>query len=230
MSRTRQSSSSSASCLLPSYSTVLLLILLIQTCHIPSVSAKDLLIEFWSPTLDHEPLPEQFVTAGDTVTFKVYGPHTVFIHPSLSCDPSNRNELVPKQNSNSVTYTFQENDSDFFGNEMLFVCDAGSHCEQGQQARFRVFPTPQPPSPAPSSFLTRPTTSVNKPEDDLAAALPGVPIESNTADGTAGARTTNNEDAATTAEEQSSAFGIIIATRKSLFVAVLVTTMVSLIL
>ncbi|KAL3936304.1 MAG: hypothetical protein SGBAC_008353 [Bacillariaceae sp.] len=107
------------------------------------------MIEMWSPNvLDQEPLAEQFVNAGDTVTFKVYGPHTVFIHPSLSCDPTNRNELVPKDHE--VTYTFQDNDSDFFGNEMLFVCDAGTHCEQGQQIKFRVFPTPQPPSPAPS--------------------------------------------------------------------------------
>eukprot|EP00526_Cylindrotheca_closterium_P023990 CAMPEP_0113655132 /NCGR_PEP_ID=MMETSP0017_2-20120614/29530_1 /TAXON_ID=2856 /ORGANISM="Cylindrotheca closterium" /LENGTH=199 /DNA_ID=CAMNT_0000568333 /DNA_START=134 /DNA_END=733 /DNA_ORIENTATION=- /assembly_acc=CAM_ASM_000147 len=139
-----------------------------MSCCIQSVASRDLMIEFWSPTLDEQTtLPEQFVNAGDTVTFTVYGPHTVFIHPTLTCDPTNRNELVPKDNT--VTYTFQESDSGFYGNQMLFVCDAGSHCEQGQQISFRVFPTPEPPSPAPS---LRPSANT-----DLT-----VPNESNTAD------------------------------------------------
>ena len=133
------------------------------------VACKDLMIDFWSPNLNHEPFEELFVNAGDTVTFKVYGPHTVFIHPSLSCDPTNRNELVPKDHS--VTYTFQERDSGFFGNEMLFVCDAGTHCSQGQQARFRVFPAPQPPTPAPTLSPTVPKKEATKLESELSSGV-----------------------------------------------------------
>jgi len=153
------------------HSTVSSLILVIMmSCILLSqpVASKDLMIEFWSPNLDGKPIPEQFVSAGDTVTFKVYGPHTVYIHPTLSCDPTNRNELVPKDHS--VTYTFQESDSGFYGNEMLFVCDAGTHCDQGQKVSFRVFPAPQPPSPAPTTL--RPTAKALGTSMSVANELP----------------------------------------------------------
>lgn len=40
---------------------------------IHTVFAKDLMIDYWSVSLDREPLPQQSVNVGDTVTFKVLG-------------------------------------------------------------------------------------------------------------------------------------------------------------
>jgi hypothetical protein len=185
---------------------------------IHTVFAKDLLIDYWSVTLEREPLPQQSVDVGDTVTFKVLGrthvlylllrgmhsthispcffppillsplayfclddfqrnncyrigAHDVYIHPSLSCDKTDRSE-VPISDNNLVTYTFQESDSSFFGKTMLFTCDAGTHCEMGQSIQFRVYPAPQTSAPttlAPTAAPIEQPDPVNKAVGSLAS-------------------------------------------------------------
>jgi len=70
---------------------------------------------------------------GDTVTFDFSGSaHNVFIHPSGDCDETGAIEVGT---SGPVTYTFKKDDA---GKDMLFACDVGGHCEDGQSVKFTV--------------------------------------------------------------------------------------------
>ena len=121
--------------------------------------------------MDRSPaVPLTNVNVGDTVTFKLFGPHTVYIHPTLNCTETGRIEVsaeVKIQGEDDglddarqsyrdqigedrlVKYTFKEEDGDYFGNMMFFTCDAGTHCENNLTATFRVFPAPSPISTSP---------------------------------------------------------------------------------
>lgn len=161
-----------------SFASTLLLLFGINNAAVFVVDAKDIIIENWAVQLDRTPaVPETNVNVGDTVTFKLFGPHTVYIHPTLTCDETDRIELSapvkvqgddggredarqsyrdPIGTDRIVTYTFKEEDSDYFGKTMFFTCDAGTHCENNLHATFRVFPAPSP-------ITTLPPTQ----EDDL---------------------------------------------------------------
>ena len=131
------------------------IILLLLLCVNVAIG-EDIMVPSWAVRLDREPVvPLKNVYVGDTVTFQVRRPHTVYIHPSLTCDNTDSIEVAgplvsyPRESFESdgdgtVTYTFTEDDADYFGKMMFFACNAGTHCENGLHATFRVFPAPEP--------------------------------------------------------------------------------------
>ena len=72
------------------------------------------------------------VQVGDTVTFTFNSNHNVFIHPSGDCDETGRIDFGGS--ASPATYTFAEDDI----GEVVFACDVGSHCGQGQIVTFNV--------------------------------------------------------------------------------------------
>ena len=72
------------------------------------------------------------VQVGDTVTFTFSSNHNVFIHPSGDCDETGRIDFGGS--ASPATYTFAEDDI----GEVVFACDVGSHCGQGQIVTFNV--------------------------------------------------------------------------------------------
>lgn len=77
-------------------------------------------------------------SVGDTIVFTWTGGHNVFIHPSGSCDLTDR-IFVGSQPQSS--YTFTEADGSADGNELFFACDigGGAHCRFGQALTVMVY-------------------------------------------------------------------------------------------
>ena len=70
-------------------------------------------------------------SVGDTIVFAWNGSHNVFIHPSGSCDQTDR---IFVGNQPQSSYTFTEADGSADGNELFFACDIanGAHCRVGK--------------------------------------------------------------------------------------------------
>ena len=94
---------------------------------------------------------------GDTVTFDFTSGHNVFIHPSGTCDETGAIEVGT---SGPVTYTFSETDA---GTDIVFACDVGGHCENGQLVKFTVTADADEPTASPvgggSTTTAEPTAS-----------------------------------------------------------------------
>lgn len=91
----------------------------------------------------------KFVNAkvGDTIEFRwpADDVHNVFIHPSQDCEETGSIAVDSKfsSSSNSATYTFTDQDVgplETTGALMMFACDIGRHCENGQNMKVRVLP------------------------------------------------------------------------------------------
>merc|ERR1719458_393762 len=111
--------------------------------NLPRCDGKEIVVDPWITMA--EPYPSQSAALGDTVLFRwpLYGaPHNVFVHPSGTCDETGRMEVPAKGSDGNHdeehdhsgdfhehVYTFTESD----GNEVVFACDIGSHCEAGNQ-------------------------------------------------------------------------------------------------
>jgi len=95
---------------------------------------------------------------GDTVTFNWIYVHNVYIHPTMNCLATDRIEVG---RSSGATYEFMEDD---VGKDIYFVCDSGSHCENGQHVTFTVeedeSPNPTAATDAPSASPTHTCGSV----------------------------------------------------------------------
>ena len=92
----------------------------------------------WSPNLDHSPFEHKTAVVGDSITFKLFGPHSVWIHPSGNCADTADRFQVGSPGDDLAKYTFTEEDA---GKTIFFTCDSGSHCEMGQNMRVTVYGT-----------------------------------------------------------------------------------------
>jgi plastocyanin len=106
---------------------------------------------------DDDSLPPLTALVGDTVTFDWLTNHNVYVHPSMTCDETDR---ILVGLTTGATYTFTEADV----GDLVFACDVGSHCEGGLILTFTVaseFSTSTPsmaPSGAASIILQSSTT------------------------------------------------------------------------
>jgi hypothetical protein len=72
--------------------TLLLALLVFLTEHNNFVSSADIIMNAdimmnaWSVSLDRRPFPSKKVVVGDSITFKLLGPHDVWIFPSRTCE------------------------------------------------------------------------------------------------------------------------------------------------
>ena len=87
------------------------------------------MVNLWSVNLDHSPFPHKNVVVGDSITFKLFGPHSVWIHPSGNCEDTEGRFEVGSRGSDLAKYTFTHGDA---GKILFFTCDSGTHCEMGQ--------------------------------------------------------------------------------------------------
>lgn len=104
--------------------------------HGTFVSAADIYLNEWSVSLDRKPYPKRNVLVGDTITFKLLGPHDVWIYPSENCYDTEDKIIVGMRGDGVAKYTFTEDD---IGKTLFFACGAGTHCLMGQYIRLSVY-------------------------------------------------------------------------------------------
>ena len=75
--------------------------------------------------------PPMTVNVGDTVVFNWNGVHNVYIHPTGNCTDTGR---VLVGTVSGASYSFTQADV----GEMEFVCNVGTHCENGMRVTFSV--------------------------------------------------------------------------------------------
>lgn len=95
-------------------------------------------VNLWSVNLDHKPFSHKTAVVGDTITFKLLGPHTVWIHPSGNCADVKDRVEVGVRGSGTATYEFTDEDA---GKSVFFTCDSGTHCSMGQNMIVKVYGT-----------------------------------------------------------------------------------------
>lgn len=88
--------------------------------------------------MDHSPYPHRNAVVGDSITFKLFGPHSVWIHPSGNCADTTGRFEVGARGSDLTKYVFTHKDA---GKTLFFTCDSGTHCEMGQSMRVTVYGT-----------------------------------------------------------------------------------------
>lgn len=98
----------------------------------PTAKALDL---EWDIPADTQPFKSVDMNVGDSITFTMGPGHNVYIHPSGSCDQTDRIFVGDE----TVTYIFKEEDASPEGKPMFFACDVGSHCDLGMQIAVNVF-------------------------------------------------------------------------------------------
>ena len=82
---------------------------------------------------------------GDTLTFEwdatLYGPHNVYIHPTMDCDLEG---AVYVGETSPTSYVLTDQDGTPEGNQLFFSCDVGdgAHCDYGQWLIVTVFSDP----------------------------------------------------------------------------------------
>ncbi|KAG7354366.1 hypothetical protein IV203_003722 [Nitzschia inconspicua] len=101
----------------------------------------------WLVPGDLQPFAPVNMNVGDSITFLMGGGHNVYIHPSGSCDQTDRVFVGDE----TVTYTFKPDDGSPEGKVMFFACDVGSHCDLGMQIAVTVFSEVVPSSGSSSS-------------------------------------------------------------------------------
>jgi len=101
-------------------------------------TATDLMVNMWSVNLDHSPFPHKNAVVGDSITFKLFGPHSVWIHPSGNCADTAARYEVGARGSGLTKYVFTPEDA---GKTLFFTCDSGTHCEMGQSMQVTVYGT-----------------------------------------------------------------------------------------
>jgi len=88
-------------------------------------------------------LPDMNAKVGDTVMFEWSFTHNVYKHPAGDCELPGR---LFVGNKSPTTYTFTEEDAT--NGEVVFACDVGNHCENGQIMTFSVDSTSSLATPA----------------------------------------------------------------------------------
>jgi hypothetical protein len=116
--------------------TFLLALLVFLTEYNNFVSSADIMMNEWSVSLDRRPFPSKNVVVGDSITFKLLGPHDVWIFPSRTCEDKIDKIHVGSRGDGIAKYTFTEND---VGRTLFFACNAGSHCQMGQHIEISVY-------------------------------------------------------------------------------------------
>merc|ERR1712071_365105 len=89
------------------------------------ISSKTINVDWFIPGGFNLPAVE--FNAGDTIVFNWNGFHNVYIHPWGGCSTVGR-RLVGNQSGVSYAFT----DEDVERGRVIFACDVGSHCENGQ--------------------------------------------------------------------------------------------------
>lgn len=100
------------------------------------VAGSNIVMNQWSVSLDRRPFPKQNLLVGDSITFKLLGPHDVWIFPSRNCEDRSDKILIGTRGDGIAKYTITEAD---VGKTLFFACDAGSHCEMGQHMVVSVY-------------------------------------------------------------------------------------------
>eukprot|EP00527_Entomoneis_sp_CCMP2396_P003336 CAMPEP_0198146884 /NCGR_PEP_ID=MMETSP1443-20131203/32061_1 /TAXON_ID=186043 /ORGANISM="Entomoneis sp., Strain CCMP2396" /LENGTH=166 /DNA_ID=CAMNT_0043810987 /DNA_START=41 /DNA_END=541 /DNA_ORIENTATION=- len=113
-------------------------------------SGANILVNWFIPS--GTSLPSKTAVVGDTATFGWDNLHDVYVHPSGDCDETGRILVAGESIDDSATYTFMEDDV----GELVFVCNVGTHCEDGMILTFTVSASTSPgvtsaPTPAPTS-------------------------------------------------------------------------------
>ena len=100
--------------------------------------ATDLTINYWAIPANGGPLQSQIAVVGDVFTWEWSGVHSVYIHPTGTCDTTGNTEVGI---SSPASYTFQQADGSATGNVMYFACDVPSHCSFGMIMNVTVYST-----------------------------------------------------------------------------------------
>mmetsp|Transcript_29788 Transcript_29788/g.28655 ORF Transcript_29788/g.28655 Transcript_29788/m.28655 type:complete len:171 (-) Transcript_29788:247-759(-) len=126
---------------------------------ISPVTGENFSIIWIIPESQNDNYKQKTAVIGDEVTFNFVSGHNVYIHPSGTCDETDR-RLVGE--TSGAKHTFLEADE----GTVVFACDAGDHCEDGQIISFSVTSTTTPvadttpPTAAPTPPVTPTTSSV----------------------------------------------------------------------
>ena len=99
--------------------------------------------------------PPGTVNVGDTLVFNWGGFHNVYIHPTGDCTETDRIEVGT---ASGASYTFTEADV----GDLEFVCDVGTHCENGMRITITVVSTVNTPlTVSPSAATTSPSGALD---------------------------------------------------------------------
>jgi len=120
---------------------------------------------------------EQNITAtvGDTLTFEwdatLYGPHDVYIHPTMDCDVAG---AIYVGETSPTSYVLTEQDGTPDGNPLFFSCDVGdgAHCNYGQWLIVTVYSDPDTATTA-SSAVPPPSTATMPKAQEVVPASAG---------------------------------------------------------
>lgn len=130
--------------------TVLLLVPLLR--NIPTTYAEIYTVDWKIPGIGQS-LSDMTATVGDTAVFEWSFFHNVLIHPSGDCVETG---AISVGSSSGASYTFTADDV----GEMVFACDVGNHCENGQIMTFTVSAATTPsPTAAPVATMAAPVVT-----------------------------------------------------------------------
>merc|ERR1711865_778212 len=106
-------------------------------------------------------------TVGDTLTLDwdatLYGPHNVYIHPTMDCELAG---AIYVGETSPTSYVLTDQDGTPDGNPLFFSCDVGdgAHCNYGQWLIVTVFSDPDTATTASSADPPPNTATTMMPE------------------------------------------------------------------